>query len=262
MHALTSLFLASVMLIALVAIRPAEAGRTLMILGAASLTEFLHEACPILEKQPKGTAVRLNLAASPRLRIQAEHGAPADVLLSASTAHMAPLVEAKLAEKSQPFAHNRLVMIVPRSNPGKLTAPADLAKPGLKLVLAATETPIGRCARESIGKMPECGGCGGSFEKRVLANVRSNEPTVKAVVAKVHLGEADAGTCYSSDVTPAIRSDIKTIAIPDGMNIVADYPIARLTDGREKALPADFVLSPEGQRLLEKHGFIPARPTQ
>jgi molybdate transport system substrate-binding protein len=259
MHALTSLFLASVMLIALVAIRPAEAGRTLMILGAASLTEFLHEACPILEKQPKGTAVRLNLAASPRLRIQAEHGAPADVLLSASTAHMAPPVEAKLAEKSQAFAHNRLVIIVPRSSPGKLTAPADLAKSGLKLVLAATETPIGRYARESIGKMAECGG---PFEKRVLANVRSDEPTVKAVVAKVHLGEADAGICYSSDVTPAIRSSIETIAIPDSVNIVTDYPIARLTDGREKALAADFVLSPEGQRLLEKHGSIPARPTQ
>jgi molybdate transport system substrate-binding protein len=178
---------------------------------------------------------------------------------------MGPLVKAKLAEKSQVFAHNRLVIVLPRSNPGKVNTPEDLAKRGLILVIAASETPIGRYTRESVGKMEASGRYGDRFEERVLANVRSNEPTVKAVVAKVHLGEADAGVCYSSDITPAIRSDVKVVTIPNDVNIVADYPIARLTGARQKALVADFVefvLSAEGQRLLEKHGFMPARPTK
>jgi molybdate transport system substrate-binding protein len=236
-----------------------------MVFGAASLTEFLQEAGPIFEKQHKGTTVRLNLTASSRLRIQIEQGAPADVFLSANTAHMGPLVKAGLAEKSEVFAHNRLLILVPRSNPGRVYTPADLAKAGLTLVIAAAETPIGRYTRESVGKMDASGRYGDRFEERVLANVRSNEPTVKAVVAKVHLGEADAGVCYSSDITRAIRSDVKAITIPNDVNIVADYPIARVTGAREKALGGrfvQFVLSAEGQRLLEKHGFIPARPTK
>ncbi|MBN1457911.1 MAG: molybdate ABC transporter substrate-binding protein [Armatimonadetes bacterium] len=253
------------MMVALMGVGQAEADQTLLVFGAASLTEFLQEVGPIFEQQHKGTTVRLNLTSSSRLRIQIEQGAPADVFLSANMAHMDPLVKAGLAEKSDVFAHNRLVIVVPRSNPGKLDTPADLAKSGLTLVIATSETPIGRYTRESIGKMDACGRYGDRFEERVLANVRSNEPTVKAVVAKVHLGEADAGVCYSSDITPTIRADVKVIAIPDDVNIVADYPIARLAGAREKALAADFVrfvLSPEGQRLLEKHGFIPARPAK
>lgn len=264
MRGLTATLLATAM-VALIGVGRAEAGQTLMVFGAASLTEFLQEAGSIIEKEHKGTTVRLNLTSSSRLRIQIEQGAPADVFLSANMTYMDPLVKAGLAEKSTVFAHNRLVILVPRSNPAKVNAPQDLAKPGLTLVVAAAETPIGRYTRESIGKMEACGRYGDRFEERVLANVRSNEPTVKAVVAKVHLGEADAGICYSSDITPTVRGDVKVIAIPDDVNIVADYPIARLTGAREKALAGDFVqfvLSPDGQRLLEKHGFIPARPTK
>jgi len=264
MRGLTSMLLVTAM-VAVIGVGQAEANKSLMVFGAASLTEFLQEVSPIFEEQHKGTTVRLNLTSSSRLRIQIEQGAPADVFLSANTAHMDPLVKAGLAEKSALFAHNRLVIVVPGSNPGRLDTPADLAKPGLTLVIATPETPIGRYTRESIGKMDACGRYGSDFEKGVVANVRSNEPTVKAVVAKVHLGEADAGICYSSDITPAIRADVKVIEIPDDVNIVADYPIARLTGAREKSLAAyfvQFVLSPEGQRLLEKHGFIPARPTR
>lgn len=244
---------------------PAEAADTLMVFGAASLTEFLDEAGKSFEKQHPGTTVRLNLAASSRLRIQIEHGGPADVFLSANTKHMRPLVKARLAEQSSVFAHNRLVVAVPKSNPARINALGDIAKPKVKLVIAAPETPIGTYTREVIQKMDASGKYGTGFGAGALGNVCSNEPTVKAVVAKVNLGEADAGICYKSDITPAVQSKVSVMDIPDEYNVIADYPIAVIAGSRQKNLATQFmrfVLSPEGQRLLVKHGFVNARPVK
>ncbi len=245
--------------------RPAEGGTTLTVFGAASLTEFLQEAEASFEKDHAGTTVRLNLAASSRLRIQIEYGGRADVFLSADTQNMDPLVQAKLAEKPIIFAHNRLVIAVPRSNPARIGSPGDLAKPDVKLVIAAAETPIGTYTRESIYALDASGKYGKGFRKRVFANVCSQEPNVKAVVAKVNLGEADAGICYASDITPAIRPNVSAIDIPDEFNVIADYPIAVIAGPGRKDVAGQFVrfvLSPKGQSLLVKHGFVNARPTE
>ncbi|MDH4179826.1 MAG: molybdate ABC transporter substrate-binding protein [Armatimonadota bacterium] len=265
MRSTVSLFFCAACALALVMGEPAEGAKTLTVFGAASLTEFLQEAKTSFEKEHPGTTVRLNLASSSRLRIQIEHGGPADVLLSANTNTMDPLVKAKLVERPSIFAHNRLVIAVPESNPGHIDAPGDLAKPNVKLVVAAPETPIGTYTHEVIRKMDGSGEYGREFEDRVLANVCSREPTVKAVVAKVTLGEADAGICYASDITPAIRPNVSVIDIPDECNIIADYPLAAIAGSRQKGL-ADafvrFVLSPKGQSLLAKHGFVNAGPTE
>ena len=96
----------------------------------------------------------------------------------------------------------------------------------------------------------------------MLANVVSNEDNVKQVVAKVQLGEADAGIVYSSDAIAA--PDLKTIIIPPNANVVAKYPIALLKAAPSPALAqgfVDFVLSPEGQSILKKWGFTPIAPT-
>lgn len=265
MRSIGLLLLSGVLALALVVGGPAEAADTLMVFGAASLTEFLGEAGAAFEKQHPGTTVRLNLTASSRLRVQIEHGAPADVFLSADMKHMNPLVKAKLADQSSIFAHNRLVIAVPKKNPAGIKSPADLAKPNVKLVVAAPETPIGSYTRTVIQKMDASGKYGAGFANKTLANVRSNEGTVKAVVAKVNLGEADAGICYSSDITPAVRKNVIAMDIPDAYNIVADYPIAVIARSRQKNLANEFkrfVLSPEGQSLLVEHGFLNARPTK
>ena len=265
MRGIVSLSFSVVCALALVVGGPAEGANTLMVFGAASLTEFLQEAETLFQKEHPGTTVRLNLAASSRLRIQIEYGGPADVFLSADTKHMDPLVKAKLAERSSIFAHNRLVIVVPKSNPAHINAPGDLGKRNVKLVIAAPETPIGTYTREVIQKMDASGKYGKGFAARALGNVCSQEPTVKAVVAKVHLGEADAGICYASDITPAIRPAVSVIDIPDECNIIADYPIAVVAASRQKDLANQFVrfvLSPKGQSLLVKHGFVNARPTK
>jgi len=265
MRRIVTAFLAVTIAAGLGLVQPAQAAKSLTVFAAASLTEYLQEVEAAFEKEHRGTDVRLNLAASSRLRIQIEHGGPADVFLSADTSNMDPLLKAKLVEKPAVFAHNRLVVGIPKRNPAGLKSPGDLSKPKVKLVIAAPETPIGEYTRDVIRKMDASGKYGKGFGDRTLANVVSNEPTVKAVVAKVNLGEADAGICYASDITPAIRGNVSMIDIPDDVNIIADYPIAVLKGSRQASLAKDFmefVLSPKGQSLLEKHGFVAARPTR
>ena len=97
----------------------------------------------------------------------------------------------------------------------------------------------------------------------MLANVVSEEENVKQVVAKVRLGEADAGICYVSDVTPEAAPDLATIDIPDELNQIATYPIAVLKDAGDPALARaflDYVLSAEGQAILQGQNFIPVAP--
>jgi molybdate transport system substrate-binding protein len=128
------------------------------------------------------------------------------------------------------------------------------------LVLAQAEVPVGRYARESICLMASDSGTYGSdFVQRVAANVVSEEEDVRDVLAKVALGEADAGIVYVSDAVTA-GDQVHVVDIPDEVNVVATYPVAVLADGDE-ALGSAFVaylLSDEGQALLERFGFQPA----
>jgi len=244
-------------------IQPAAAETRLVVFAAASLTETLQQVEPVFEKAHPGVDVILNLAASSRCRIQIEQGAPADVFMSANAANMNPLVEAKLAEKPTIFAHNRVVIITPKANPGEVAKPGDLAKSGLKLVTCSPEVPIGKYTRIVLGKMDASGNYESDFKDRVLANVVSEEPDVKGIVTKVRLGEADGGICYASDVTRAVRPDLRVIDIPDNVNVIADYPIAILKGSDEKSLAGEFVsfmLSQHGQRMLAENGFIPISP--
>jgi molybdate transport system substrate-binding protein len=93
----------------------------------------------------------------------------------------------------------------------------------------------------------------------VLANVVSDEANVKAVVAKIQLGEADAGIVYTTDVTAALVNDATTVAIPDAYNVVAEYPVAVTNDASEPDIARafiDFLLSDQGQAILIQGGFI------
>jgi molybdate transport system substrate-binding protein len=104
---------------------------------------------------------------------------------------------------------------------------------------------------------------GATFSQTVMANVVSYEDNVKQVVAKVQLGEADAGIVYTSDVTPQIADKLITLAIPDKYNVLATYPIAALKAAPNADLAkafVEFVLSAQGQAVLQKWGFVPAEP--
>lgn len=226
----------------------------LAVFAAASLTEAFGEIATAFEAAHLGVDVTLNFAGANTLRAQIEQGARADVFASANTKEMDALVANGLVARAAPqiFLTNRLVVITPENNPAKLSSLDDLARPGLKLVLAAEEVPAGRYARQMLDN------AGADVKAQVLANAVSNETTVKQVVAKVQLGEADAGIVYASDAIAA--PELTVIEIPPEWNVLAEYPIAALENAPQPEL-ADafvvFVLSPQGQAILQEWGFTP-----
>jgi molybdate transport system substrate-binding protein len=151
------------------------------------------------------------------------------------------------------------VVIVPGNNPGNVSRLRDLGRRGVRLVLAAPQVPAGKYARAALAAMGHDAAFGPHFLARAMANVASNETDVKAVVAKVVLGEADAGVVYVTDVTTQVAPRVHTIAIPARFNQIAQYPIAVVKGSRNPALARAFVayvLSPAGQSVLRRSGFI------
>lgn len=234
----------------------------LVVFAAASLTEAFQDLGSQFEASHPGTAVIFNFAGSQQLAQQLAQGAPADVFASANQRQMEAAVAAGRVgeEAALPFARNRLVLIFPVENPAGLAALQDLARPGVKLVLAAPEVPAGSYAREFLDRASAAPGFPDGYGAAVLANVVSYEESVRTVLSKVVLGEADAGIVYSSDVDAAAASQVGQIDIADALNVVASYPVAPVAGSRELRLAqdfVDFVLSPQGQATLARHGFEP-----
>lgn len=226
------------------------------VFAASSLSEAFKEVGAAFEKANPGTEVTFNFAASSALAVQINEGAPADVFASADTAQMKNVIDQGNAEGSAVFATNTPVVVVPKD--GKAVATfADLAKPGVKLVLAGEDVPIGRYAREVLAKASGTGGISPDFSDRVLANLKSEEANVRAVLAKIQLGEADAGVVYRTDIVAA-AGDVRVIEIPAPYNVLAEYSIAVVLgspNGVTAAAFTAFVRSKDGQAILEKYGF-------
>lgn len=238
---------------------PAPAPRTLTVFAAASLQEAFTVLGDSLERRRPGLRVAFDFSGSQTLALQITQGAPADVFASADE-HWMGVVKDSGHVLGEPrwFAHNRLVVIIPASNPGHITGLEDLGRPKVKLVVAAEAVPAGKYARTVAANLAKMPGFGADFATRFDSNIVSNEENVKSVVTKVRLGEADAGIVYGSDVTDAVAADVRTIGIPPAANVVADYPIAVLTHApnRDDAVAfLELVLSPVGQRVLAARGF-------
>jgi len=228
---------------------------TVRVSAAASLTEAFTEIAKAFEKASPGDRVELNFGGSQVLRTQIEHGAPVDVFASADLVHAEALQRAGLLGPTQVFARNRLVVAVPAG--GTVARLLDLARPGTRVVLAAPAVPVGRYTAQMLAKLGASGLYGDDFQSRVQANVVSEEANVRAVLAKIALGEADAGVVYATDVAAA-RDKVRAIAVPDRDNVLADYPIGLVTragaTAKARAFVA-FVLGTEGQAVLRKRGF-------
>jgi molybdate transport system substrate-binding protein len=260
---LTNGLLIGLLLVILVACSSASP-KTLTVFAAASLTESFGDMGKQFEAAHPGVKVVVNFAGSQQLRAQLEQGARADVFASANTQEMSAAINASLVVfgVERTFVRNRLVVISPKSNPGKIAALADLARPGLKLDVADPSVPVGQYTLDMLGKMSQDATFGAAFKDKVVANVVSREDNVKSVVAKVRLGEADAGVVYATDVTPDAAKELTTLDVPDKFNVIATYPIAPLKDAAEPELAnqfVDWVLSSKGQQVLAKYGFIPVQ---
>ncbi|NJM42156.1 MAG: molybdate ABC transporter substrate-binding protein, partial [Anaerolineae bacterium] len=211
------------------------------------------------------TTVRFSFAGSQQLAEQISLGAPADVFASANKRLMDVVVKAGRVNEGdlRVFTQNRLVVVFPKSNPAGIETLQDLSKSAVKLVLAAPTVPVGAYSLEFLKKASTQPEFGANYSPTVLANVVSYEADVRAVFSKVALGEADAGIVYSSDVLAdkanEVATPVDTIDIPNDLNTIASYPIAPLKDSPNLPLATafvDYVLSPDGQTVLRKYGFL------
>ena len=234
----------------------------LTIFAAASLTAAFKEMAAQIEQANPGTKLAFNFAGSPTLRTQLAQGARADVFASADEPNMyGAQKDGTISGEPRVFARNLLVVVVPADNRAEINTLQDLAKPKLKLVLTNKDVPVGNYARQALDKMSQDPAFGDDFARRVLANLVSEEANVKQVASKVQLGEADAGIVYSTDVTQAMRSAVWVIEIPPEFNVTAKYPMAAVKGTRNESGARafiEYVLSPAGQAILTRHGFLVA----
>lgn len=232
----------------------------LTVFAAASLNDAFGAMGQAFEAEVPGVRVVFNFAGSQQLAQQLAQGAPGDVFASADERQMAAVVESGRIEAEAPatFAHNRLAAVAAPGNAAGVRDLADLARPGVRLVLADEAVPAGQYALIFLDRAAQKDALGPAFQEEVLANVVSYEQNVRTVLTKVALGEADAGIVYASD---AAAAEVEVVTIPERLNPEASYPIAPLQDAERPALAGafvDFVLSEEGQGILAEYGFLPA----
>jgi molybdate transport system substrate-binding protein len=238
---------------------PAGPTVQLTVYGAASLQRPLAEIKAGFEAANPGTTLAIATDSSATLRTQIEQGAPADVFLSADTGNPKTLVDAGLADGAAvPFAGNILTIIVPSANPAGIQAAADLARDGVRIVAAGDEVPISAYAAQVVANLAEQPGFPEGFADAYAANVVSREGSVSAIVARIGLGEADAGIVYASDARSA--PDVMSIYIPSQANVTATYAgvVVKASNHPNQARAfLEWVAGAEGFAILERFGFEP-----
>ena len=231
----------------------------LTVYGAASLKGALEAVKAAYKTAAPAVSLTVATDASSTLRTQIEQGAPADVFLSADQTDPTTLVEGGLADGSAvDFAGNTLAVIVPVANPAGITSPADLARSGVKIIAAGANVPIAEYATQVVGNLAGTGGYPAGFAAAYDENVVSKEDNVKAVVAKIELGEGDAAIVYLTDAKSSTK--VKTIEIPAESNVPATYAGVVIKASPNAAAAHDFLTwlaGPEGQAVLGGFGFVP-----
>jgi molybdate transport system substrate-binding protein len=187
------------------------------------------------------------------LALQIQQGAPADVFAAASPKYPEALYKQGLVQKPIQFTTNTLVLIVPKSNPAQIHTVDDLTKPGIKLVIGDPSVPVGSYTRTVLANL--------GISAAVLKNVVSQETDVRSVLAKVALGEADAGFVYITDAK-TVQGKVKVIALRESAQPHVVYEVAVVKSSKHLQAAYRYVtrlIRPAAQRELEHYGFG-ARP--
>lgn len=236
------------------------AAGSLTIYAASSLTAAFTEMKTAYQTANPGVTLTLSFGASSTLETQIEQGAPADVFASADTSNPQKLVGKSLAAGAiTTFAGNLLTVIVPPANPAGIKTPADLARTGLKFVAAGDTVPITKYANMLLANLAKQPSYPAGFVAAVSANIVSKEDNVAAVVSKIELAEGDAAIVYVTDASTA-GSKVTTITVPTAANVPATYGAVAVKASSNAAAAAAFIswlVSPGGQAILAKYGFLP-----
>jgi molybdate transport system substrate-binding protein len=237
----------------------AAATTDLTIFGAASLKGALDDAKKAYEAANPGVTLTISTDASSALATQIGQGAPADVFLSADTKNPQDLVSKGLANAPPvDFADNKLTVIVPIGNPAGIKTPVDLAKPGVKIIAAGDAVPITKYANQLVANLAKEPGYPADYPAKYQANIVSQEDNVKAVIAKLELGEGDGGIVYVTDAKASTK--VATVDVPATANVIATYAGVVVTASPNQTAANAFLTwfaGPEGQAILSGYGFLP-----
>jgi molybdate transport system substrate-binding protein len=225
--------------------RSEQSGRVhsgLTVFAAASLTDVF----PKIDKRP-----RYQFAGSDQLAFQIQQGAPADVFAAASPKYPELLYKQGLVQKPIPFVTNTLAVVIPKSNPANIHSVFDLTKPGVKVVIGDPSVPIGAYTQTVLTNL--------GIKDAVMKNVVSEETDVRGVLAKVALGEADAGFVYVTDAR-TVKGKVAVIVIRASAQPQVIYEVAVVKNSNN--LPAAYafvtrLIRKQAQRQLIKAGFGP-----
>jgi molybdate transport system substrate-binding protein len=226
--------------------------KELTIFAASSLTNVFAAIVEDFEEVHTDVEVAVNFGGSSTLRSQLEHGAKADLFVSAdmhqvNIARNAGLIEGEPIH----FANNSLAVVVPVED-SKIMSLDDLMTDGVKLVIGMEQVPIGRYTRILLDNLDTHYQTDPNFSARVLGNVVSEEMNVRQVIAKVNLGEADAGIVYESDVD---FSYFRSITIPNSHNVDANYYIVFVTKSVLAKQFSEFLFTPSAVQVLRNFGL-------
>lgn len=240
----------------------AAATTTIIVFAPSSLADAVTQLGADYEATQPGTKVQFEIGHTPTQRTQIEQGASPDVILAAGRADVEALAQQGFiaADTIKPLARNQLIVILAPDNPAAIAEPEDLAKPGIRLLTAAPDLPIGVATQKLLDNLSAA--IAPDFKDKVPANVVSTELGVKRIVTKVGLGEADAGgIVYLTDATAA--PELATLPLPDDTNVTVTFFVAPLAASSAPEAAAAFVAyvrSDAGQATLCSLGFLPPAP--
>ena len=221
----------------------APASRTITVLAAASLTEPVNALAKTFEQAHPGSTVRVSYGSSTTLVQQVVQGAPADLIALAGTDAVAHLPTAMTATHPPiTFAENALEIATPANNPAQVSGLVDLARPGVKVVLCVGTAPCGMAADTALASAG------------VTAHIVSREIDAKATLAKLRLGEADAGLIYHSDVVAAAGA-VTGIPLPSRYAVSVTYALVQLTDNPGVAELAQALTDATAKAAYRAAGF-------
>ncbi len=225
---------------------PSQASGKVVVFAAASLKPAFSEISRRFTGENPNSSIDFEFAGSSELATQLTQGATADIFASADTAQMDTVAKAGLLAGSPAnFASNTLVIVTAPGNPKGLGSFADLARPGLSVVICQKPVPCGAATRRIED------GAG------VHLNPVSEELSVTDVLNKVAMGQADAGLVYVTDARSA-GGKVATVNFPEAAAAVNVYPIAVLKNAPHPTLAQKFVAMvtrDTGQNILAQYGF-------
>ena len=235
-----------------------ENNNSMTALVAANMTDAMNALMAEYEKQNEGTDLEASYDGTQILFTQIQQGVEADLFLSADLDFAEQAREEDYTGSFEPVSQTREIIIVPKGNPAGIESLEDLGTKEVELVIGVGNVPIGKYTRQVFENAEQ--DYGSDFTERVTENVVSEETNTKEVTQKAATGEAGAAVVYVSDVTPGVAEKVERVEIPNEYNVPARNYAAVLKRSENPELTRDFLdfmLSPEGQKIIQNFKYEP-----